>query len=284
MAVVACTELKELTQRGACHLLHCSRYSFDTSLIPGAFLLVLERLSSLRDFVSTLAGWGIGKEGLVVCYQSEGMDVASEVWWLLRALGRDNTAVLEGGLQEWISLGFPVTTQEPIPSPIGVWDYEETPQCLQDSEVRILQALGQAQVLSTDSSIPSSVFYDPTSGLLPNYHLASSSELWKALSACGVNLQDTVMTVVVGDMASVVLLQLARAGKRNIRVGMMKSDEFHSVPSASQFLSPTETVYMDVLCSPMPAHSRGMSLASMKPVQSPAKEARAERCADCRVL
>lgn len=285
MAVVACTELRDwLTQHRANHLLHCSRFPLNTSLIPGAFHLVLERLSSLRDFVSTLAGWGIGKEGLVVCYQSEGVDVASEVWWLLRALGRDNTAVLEGGLQEWISLGFPVTTQEPIPAPIDVWDYEEKPQCLQDSEVRTLQALGQAQVLSTDPSIPSSIFYDPASGLLPNYHLASSSVLLEVLSACGVNLQEDVLTVVVGDMASVVLLQLARTGKRNISVGMMKSDEFHSVPSASQFLSPIETVYMDVLCSPTPDHSRGMSLASMKPVQSPAKVGRAERCADCRVL
>ena len=285
MAVVTCTELREWLAQGSARLLHCSRFPHSSCLIPGAFDLVLERLSSLRDLVTALAGWGIGREELVVCYQREGVDVASEVWWLLRTLGKDNTAVLEGGLLEWMKLGFPVTTQEPRVKPVAVWACQEAPQYLRpDSEIRSLQALGQAQVLSTDPSIPNALFYDPAVGLLPDYHLAPPSVLHQVLTGSGVNLQEAVLTVVVGDSASVALLQLTSAGKRNLCVGMLSPEEFHSVPSVSQFLSPMETVYMDVLGSPSLARSRCLSLASLKPVQSPAKVGRVERCADCRVL
>lgn len=285
MAVVACTELKELLTQGSTRLLHCSRLPHNSCLIPGAFDLVLERLSSLGDLVTTLTGWGIGREELVVCYQREGVEVASEVWWLLRTLGKDNTVVLEGGLLEWMKLGFPVTTQQPRAKPVAIWDCQEMPHCLRpDSEIRSLQELGQAQVLTTDPSIPNALFYDPEAGLLPDFHLATPSILLQVLSGCGVDLQEAVLTVVVGDRASVVLLQLAIVGKRNVCVGMLSSEEFHSVPSMSQFLSPMETVYMDVLGSPSLAHSRGLSLASMKPVQSAAKVGRTQRCADCRVL
>ena len=54
---------------------------------------------------------GIGPASRVVVYA---LDVhwATRVWWLVRANGFDNVAVLDGGLRKWTAEGRPTTTGE----------------------------------------------------------------------------------------------------------------------------------------------------------------------------
>ena len=287
MAVVlTCAELHLLlTQGETLYLFHCARVSPASVRIPGAFDLVLEQVNSMSNLVSLLSHWGIDKKGVAVCYQDEGMEVACEAWWLLRSLGRHNS-VLQGGLREWISQGFPVTSELARPIHIDPNCTFEVPTTafLRETDIRSLQALGQVQVVSTDPSIPQTVFFDPAAGLSPTGHLLSPSLLQERMSCCGIELTADKPTVVVGEQASIVLLQLANAGWTQLCVGHLKSGEFYSVPSASEFRSPMETVYMDVQGSDPPTHSRSMSLASLQPARSSAKVGRVERCAECRLL
>lgn len=48
---------------------------------------------------------GIGAETPVVALDSHGGVYASRVWWLLRWLGHEHVAVLDGGLRAWVSAG-----------------------------------------------------------------------------------------------------------------------------------------------------------------------------------
>ncbi len=57
----------------------------------------------------------IGASKQVVAYdQGSGM-FAARLWWMLRWLGHDAAAVLDGGLDQWVREGRPVTTEVPAP-------------------------------------------------------------------------------------------------------------------------------------------------------------------------
>ena len=102
------------------------------SHIPGAYYLDLNNdLSApvqqhggrhpLPDplvLAQKLAAIGIIKnETLVVAYDDSRFAFAARLWWLLRYLGHEPVALLDGGWFGWISQGYPVTATLPLPKP-----------------------------------------------------------------------------------------------------------------------------------------------------------------------
>ena len=88
--------------------------------IPGAvFADVLDDLSepdggavskpSPARFAAAAGRLGIGPASRVVVYALD-RHWATRVWWLLRANGLDNAAVLDGGFRKWTAEGRPTTT------------------------------------------------------------------------------------------------------------------------------------------------------------------------------
>src|SRR5262245_19844722 len=57
---------------------------------------------------ATLGRLGIGKQTQVVVYDQDAGMYASRLWWLLRWLGHDSVAVLDGGFAKWLADGRPV--------------------------------------------------------------------------------------------------------------------------------------------------------------------------------
>jgi len=73
-------------------------------------------LPSPGSWAATLGGWGIGPETAVVAYDdAAGGNGACRLWWMLRAFGHANVAVLDGGLAAARTAGLAVTTAEPQP-------------------------------------------------------------------------------------------------------------------------------------------------------------------------
>ena len=56
-------------------------------------------------FASRMKKMGIGDGMHVVAYDSEGLYSAARVWWMFRAMGHRNVAVLDGGLPKWLKEG-----------------------------------------------------------------------------------------------------------------------------------------------------------------------------------
>jgi len=50
---------------------------------------------------------GIGEGTQVVVYDDANGAIASRLWWMLRFMGHDAAAVLDGGWQAWLESGFP---------------------------------------------------------------------------------------------------------------------------------------------------------------------------------
>ena len=56
---------------------------------------------SAAVLVKKLAALGVGDQSRVVLYSANSMQWATRVWWMLRSVGVNNAAVLDGGFQKW---------------------------------------------------------------------------------------------------------------------------------------------------------------------------------------
>ena len=65
-------------------------------------------LPSLDAMAVTFARLGIGDQMQVVAYDQDAGPFASRLWWMLRYLGHDAVAVLDGGFAKWTREGRPV--------------------------------------------------------------------------------------------------------------------------------------------------------------------------------
>ncbi len=73
-------------------------------------------LPPVEVFVEKLRGWGINGSSQVVAYDDAGGAFAARLWWMLRWLGHDAVAVLDGGYSAWLAEQGPVTAEVPAPA------------------------------------------------------------------------------------------------------------------------------------------------------------------------
>jgi thiosulfate/3-mercaptopyruvate sulfurtransferase len=66
-------------------------------------------LPSVEDAVALFSLWGIDESVQVVAYDDKGGGIASRLWWMLRWLGHEAVAVLDGGWPAWQEAGLPVS-------------------------------------------------------------------------------------------------------------------------------------------------------------------------------
>ncbi len=60
---------------------------------------------------------GLDQTSQVIVYDDAGGAMAVRIWWLLRWLGHEAVAVLDGGWQKWTADGYPTTVELPIVTP-----------------------------------------------------------------------------------------------------------------------------------------------------------------------
>jgi thiosulfate/3-mercaptopyruvate sulfurtransferase len=66
-------------------------------------------LPALDTWRARLGAWGIGPATRVVAYDAaSGGNAAARLWWMLRAVGHQRVAVLDGGLQAALAAGAPL--------------------------------------------------------------------------------------------------------------------------------------------------------------------------------
>ncbi len=61
---------------------------------------------SEQQFTNSAQILGINKDSAIVVYDDQGIYSSARVWWLFKAMGHENVAVLNGGLPQWINSGF----------------------------------------------------------------------------------------------------------------------------------------------------------------------------------
>jgi thiosulfate/3-mercaptopyruvate sulfurtransferase len=92
--------------------------------IPGARYAHLERdlsaqvstasgrhpLPDREGLAAKLGAWGVTPASQVVVYDDANGAMAARLWWLLRWLGHEAAALLDGGWGQWVKEGRPVST------------------------------------------------------------------------------------------------------------------------------------------------------------------------------
>ncbi len=102
-----------------------ARHEFAATHIPGAYFFDIDEvadksnplphmLPSTVQFASQVKAMGIGDGTRIVVYDTEGLYSAARVWWMFRAMGHTDVAVLNGGLKKWKAEGRSIT-DEPSP-------------------------------------------------------------------------------------------------------------------------------------------------------------------------
>ncbi len=66
-------------------------------------------LPTIDSLTATLEKWGIGSDTQVVAYDDGNGAIAARLWWLLKWLGHDQVAVLDGGWEAWRRDQLPTT-------------------------------------------------------------------------------------------------------------------------------------------------------------------------------
>src|SRR5262245_12525846 len=104
------------------------RRAYVTSHIPGARFVHLDHdlsapktgrngrhpLPDPERLARRLGELGIDDTRQVVAYDASGGPYAARLWWMLRWLGHEGAAVLDGGWNDWVGEGNPVTAAVPI--------------------------------------------------------------------------------------------------------------------------------------------------------------------------
>lgn len=66
-----------------------------------------------ESLAARFGAWGIGPDTQVVVYDDAGGAMAARLWWLARWLGHGRTALLDGGLAAWVSVGGELESDTP---------------------------------------------------------------------------------------------------------------------------------------------------------------------------
>lgn len=109
----------------------------------------------LPDFsalAKQLGIWGVGNRSQVVVYDDAGGAFAGRMWWLLRCLGHQQVALLDGGLNQWRKQQLPLTTALPNIVPSQFRSYPERNQWLTAAEVE--NGLANRSITLIDARTP----------------------------------------------------------------------------------------------------------------------------------
>ena len=87
-------------------------------------------LPTTPAFAATLSRWGISQRSTVAIYDDQsGGNAAARAWWMLRSVGHDRVAVVDGGFAALLMAGAPIDRDRPaapqatVPYPATAWQW-----------------------------------------------------------------------------------------------------------------------------------------------------------------
>ena len=71
-----------------------------------------------EDFMQQLQAWGVNNDTQIIAYDDMKGAFAARLWWMMRWVGHENVAVLDGGMEKWTEAGYTLT-QDNVDFPAG---------------------------------------------------------------------------------------------------------------------------------------------------------------------
>ncbi|MGI9262522.1 MAG: sulfurtransferase [Woeseiaceae bacterium] len=140
--LVSVQGLNKLIDASACRVIDCrfdlmqpdkGRNDYAEAHVPGALYADLDRdlaseitadsgrhpLPLVERFQDLVTRWGIEEGSQVVVYDQANGATAARLWWMMRWVGHDNVAVLDGGLSAWQRDGMQLSSEVPQLEPVA---------------------------------------------------------------------------------------------------------------------------------------------------------------------
>ncbi|MBP7423199.1 MAG: sulfurtransferase [Sulfuritalea sp.] len=159
------------------------RQAYARGHIPGALFLHLDDdlsgvktgsngrhpLPEVAAFARRMSDCGVGDDVQVVAYDNEGGIFAARLWWMLRWLGHERVAVLDGGLAGWKRGKRVLEEAAPVVAPR---EFVARPRDLSVSTAQVLADLNAPSMLILDARSPErfrgeNETLDPVGGHIP---------------------------------------------------------------------------------------------------------------------
>lgn len=106
-------------------------------------------LLSPEQFCIAMGKLGVGDDSRVVLYDANYMGWAARVWWMLRWVGFDNAAILDGGLSAWTSAGNELSL-EPVTRTSNTLTPRLRPELIANHD-EVLASIGNDAVILVDT-------------------------------------------------------------------------------------------------------------------------------------
>jgi thiosulfate/3-mercaptopyruvate sulfurtransferase len=214
--------------------------------IPGAVFFNIDAISDHAaglphmlpppdTFSRDVGALGIGDGDTVVVYDGAGLFSAPRVWWMLRVMGHDKVAVLDGGLPKWVQEGRPLASGAGAPKPTFfaailkpelVRDFDLVQRALENASAQIADARSPNRFTGAEKESRPGL----KSGHMPgarNVHyrtlltadgtLKPDAELRAVFAAAGIDPARPVITSCgSGITAAILMLALARLGAPDV--------------------------------------------------------------------
>ncbi len=197
-----------------------------------------------EQFCSAMGALGVGDDSRVVLYDANYSAWAARVWWMLRWVGFDRAALLDGGLKVWTAEGRPLSTEPatraarhltPAPRPQLIADRDEVLASIDDGAVSIIDTMpeeyyrGEKTLYQRPGHIPGASnanalnLFDESGRYRPDEELADlidGDRNVRAITYCGG-----------GIMASSSAFVMTRLGFTNVAVYTASLQEWAADPA-----------------------------------------------------
>ncbi|HLY04995.1 MAG TPA: 3-mercaptopyruvate sulfurtransferase [Rhizomicrobium sp.] len=222
-----------------------AKAEYEAAHIPGAVFFDIEELSDETSplphmlplapkFASRMRRLGLGDGNLIVVYDGAGMYSAPRAWWMLRAMGHEEVAVLDGGFPRWKREGRPIEDLIPQPHPRHFTPkpnnallrrFDQVMQNLSSRREQVVDQRSAPRFAGKEAEprpgvrpghIPGSLNVPYSELSSEDGTLKSREELLRVFSRHGVDLMQPVVTSCgSGITAAIGLLALQVAGARD---------------------------------------------------------------------
>jgi len=127
-------------------------------------------LPKIGELSKTFSAWGINPTNQVIVYDDVGGAFAARLWWMLRWLGHDAVAVMDGGWQRWVKEERPVSADIFIPETVKFYvdlqehlsvSAEDVLNYIDNPEVRVFDARSRERFWGENETL------DPVAGHIP---------------------------------------------------------------------------------------------------------------------
>lgn len=123
-----------------------------------------------HELARKLGAWGIGNDTQVVVYDDSFGSMAARLWWLLRWLGHETVALLDGDIRKWVREGRAMTDKVPAVVPQRFTPHPDDRFWVTAAQVEALRMRSDARLLDVraEERFTGDVeLLDPVAGHIP---------------------------------------------------------------------------------------------------------------------